>query len=323
MNAYIWWLIAAATAFVCAAFSEWFLRRQGVVGRIGTVVAVGLLYVTPLLPPGDLVRTRAMTALVAILLTFKILDFRRHCIGTPDIVPSRAEFLRFLIPFPLVLLFGPHRSQLLEKPRLRPEVLRLVFGTALFAAVFLALPCMQRMPSLQASFLLDHSMKVGLFVVAIESLSMALLALERLAGFDTRPLGDRVYLSRTVAEFWLRYNTRVHDWLYHNVFQRTGGRRTPVRAVFLTFFVSGVFHEWMFGIATSRFDGYQFAFFMLQAPACLLSSKLQRLARQPILPTKILAHGITIGWFTLTSILFFHGVNRVFDFTYAAESWLP
>lgn len=323
MNAYIWWLVAAAAAFVCAALSEWFLRRPGTVGRIGTTVAVGLLYVTPLLPPADFVRTRAMSALVAILLAFKILDFRRHCMTQPDDVPSRLEFLRYLIPFPLVLLFGPHRQRLAERVNPGPEFLRLIVSATLLVAVFLSLMHLQNELLLQASFLLDHCLKVGLFIVAVESLSAVLIAMERLAGYDTRPLSNHIFLSRTVAEFWLRYNTRVHDWLYHNIFQRAGGRRSPGRAVLLTYFVSGVFHEWMFGIATSRFDGYQFAFFMLQAPACLLSPRLQRLARRPSLFAKTLAHVITIGWFTLTSALFLHGVNRVFDFTYAAKSWLP
>ena len=82
------------------------------------------------------------------------------------------------------------------------------------------------------------------FVLAIESLARALCGLERLAGFDTTPIIRNAYLSRTVSEFWRRYNSRIHDWLYRNVFQATGGRRAPVRSVLLVFLViCYVLHE--------------------------------------------------------------------------------
>jgi D-alanyl-lipoteichoic acid acyltransferase DltB (MBOAT superfamily) len=198
-----------------------------------------------------------------------------------------------------------------------------LLGLTLFATLFCGLHLLSSVSLLQRSFLLDHCLKVLLFVAVVESMSLAITSGERLGGFETTPITRRILLSRSVAEFWLRYNTRMHDWLYQNVFQPGGGRRAPVRAVLLTFFVSGLFHEWIFGISTSRFDGYQFAFFMLQAPACLLSPKLQRLARRPSVAGKVIAHVATIVWFTATSTLFFHGVDRVFDFTYAAEPWLP
>ena len=109
------------------------------------------------------------------------------------------------------------------------------------------------------------------FVLAIESLSRAVCGLERLAGFDTTPMIRNAYLSRTVSEFWRRYNDRIHDWLYRNVFQAIGGRRAPVRSLLLVFLVSGLFHEVAFAMATSRLTGYQFAFFTIQGPAALAS----------------------------------------------------
>ena len=147
------------------------------------------------------------------------------------------------------------------------------------------------------------------FVLAIESLSRALCGLERLAGFDTTPIIRNAYLSRTVSEFWRRYNYRIHDWLYRNVFQATGGRRAPVRSLLLVFLVSGLFHEVMFALATSRLTGYQFAFFTIQGPAALASGALS-LARRGGIAGKITAHGATILFFAVTSVLFFDGVAR-------------
>jgi D-alanyl-lipoteichoic acid acyltransferase DltB (MBOAT superfamily) len=161
------------------------------------------------------------------------------------------------------------------------------------------------------------------FVVAIESLSRALCGLERLAGFDTSPIIRNAYLSRTVSEFWRRYNYRMHDWHYRNVFQPTGGRRAPVRSILIVFLVSGVLHELAFAVATSRLTGYQFAFFTIQGPAALASGRLERLARRGGLAGKIIAHGATILFVAVTSVLFFDGVSKIFPFVYASQSPLP
>jgi len=323
MDAYAWWLIAGAVSLACAVVAGPFVRRTGVIGRAVTILSVGLIFSAPLLIPADLVPSRAMASLVSVTLAFKLIDYRRHCRSNEGSDVGMKRFLRYLIPYPIVLVFGPHEKRSVEESAFGRDAGMFLLGLTLFATLFCGLHLLTFVPLLQQSFLLDHCLKVLLFVAVVESMSLAITSFERLGGFETTPITRGILLSRSVAEFWLRYNTRVHDWLYQNVFQPGGGRRAPVRAVLLTFFVSGLFHEWMFGISTSRFDGYQFAFFMLQAPACLLSPKLQRLARGPSVVGKAIAHAATILWFTATSILFFHGVDRVFDFTYASESWLP
>ena len=79
----------------------------------------------------------------------------------------------------------------------------------------------------QSSPAMDHVIRVVIFIPVIESISRVLYGFERLAGFDTTPIIRNAYLSRSVSEFWRRYNYRLHDWLYRNVFQATGGRRAP------------------------------------------------------------------------------------------------
>ena len=138
----------------------------------------------------------------------------------------------------------------------------------------LAVRALSGIALLRSSFALNHLVILPIFVLAIESLSRALFGLERLAGFDTTPIVRNAYLSRTVSEFWRRYNYRTHDWLYRNVFQPTGGRRAPVRSMLLVFLVSGLFHEVTFALATSRLTGYQLAFFTIQGPAALASGAL-------------------------------------------------
>jgi hypothetical protein len=187
----------------------------------------------------------------------------------------------------------------------------------------LAVRALSSMALLRSGFAVNHVVALLIFVLGIESLSRALCGLERLAGFDTTPIIRNAYRSRTVSEFWRRYNYRIHDWLYRNVFQATGGRHAPVRSLLLVFLVSGLFHEVTFALATSRLTGYQFAFFTIQGPAALASGPLERLARRGGIAGKITAHGATILFIAVTSVLFFDGVSKIFPFIYASQSPLP
>jgi hypothetical protein len=128
------------------------------------------------------------------------------------------------------------------------------------------------------------------------------------------------YLSLTPAEFWLRYNTRIHSWLEANVYRPCGGGVRGVAAVFL---FSAAFHELAFDIATSQPDGYQFAFFMLQAPAVIASPWLKRIADRYGNAGHGVVRTLTIVWFYFTSMLFFRGMDRIFPIVYASEPWLP
>ena len=102
-----------------------------------------------------------------------------------------------------------------------------------------------------------------------------------------------------------------------------GGRRAPVRSVLLVFVFSGVFHEAAFALATSRLTGYQFAFFAIQGPAALASRQLERLARRGGIAGRMTAHGVTILFLCVTSVLFFHGISKVFPSVLLNGSPLP
>jgi hypothetical protein len=141
----------------------------------------------------------------------------------------------------------------------------------------------------------------------------------------TVPISQPEWASGSLidSEFWQRYNNRIHEWLYRNVFLPCGGWRNPVRGIILTMLASALLHEVVFDLATSSVDGYQFAFFALQIPAILLSSRLERLAHRGGMAGTIATHAVTVVWMATTSVLFFHGVARIFPFVYASESWLP
>lgn len=305
--------LAAAFGF---ALAMWPLLKSRHPGRWSGFVVYGLVFATPLIIAAENVPLRAVACVLTIELYFKMIDFA----GQPAGEDQRfSRYARFLIPVPILLVCLRQRTR-----RGSCDFSRLLvsLGAALvFALCFETVLWLSHSQMVRSSFLLDHTLKFFLFTVAIESLSRMLHRLEQAAGFETPPLIDSAFRSRTVSEFWYRYNTRVHSWFDCNVFLPAGGRRSPVRAILLTFFLSAILHEVGFAIATSRVDGYQFAFFLLQAPAVVLGRAIQQKTKASP-AAGVALHVSTILWMWATSMLFFHGVDRVFPFFYAADPWL-
>ena len=282
--------------------------------------AVGGLF----LIPREQVVLRALTSLLVVDLAFRLIDFTRQRWRGEIEAISWVDYCRLLIPFPwLLAVFGQKDRRLRVDQRTTTDLFRLLLGFAGIGLCFSMLFAVNRISALQSSFVLDHIAKLLIYALTIESIAQSLCGLERLLGFDTRPIFDRVHVARTPADFWRRMNTRSQPWLYLNVFVPSGGRHAPARGVWATFVVSGLLHEVAFDIATSRITGYQLLFFLLQPPAVLFSARLERLARARGMWGLVLAHAATILWVGATSILFFAGVNRIFPFLYAGDGLLP
>ena len=324
MNSVGWLLLAILTAYLCAVAAPLpRLRSRGRAGAFASWCFVPIVLACPALIPSANVGLRAASAVASGDLAFKMVAyFRRWRVLERGVVLR--EYYRVLIPLPVFAAVYPDHKRRLprsESPGL--QVLRLLGGIVGCTVAVGTLNALSRAALIRSSFALNHAVMLLTFALAIESISRALLGLERLAGFDTTPIIRNAYRSRTVSEFWRRYNYRVHDWFYRNVFQATGGRRTPARSLLLAFLVSGLFHEAMFALATSRLTGYQLAFFAIQGPAALASGRLERLARRGGVAGKISAHGVTILFIAVTSVLFFDGVGKIFPFIYASPSPLP
>jgi hypothetical protein len=319
-----WLVLAVLSAYGCAAVAP-FLRFQ-LRGRVVALVGwclVAVVLACPVLIPSVNVGLRAASAFASAEIAFKMVESFRHWRHGERSL-ALGEYYRFLVPFPVLSAVYPDHKRRLRRPESPwPQVLRLLGGVVGCALALQAIRILSGLALVRSSFALNHAVMLLTFVLAIESLSRALCGLERLAGFDTTPIVRNAYLSRTVSEFWRRYNDRVHDWFYRNVFQATGGRRSTARSLLLVFLVSGFFHEVMFALATSRLTGYQFAFFAIQGPAVLASGRLERLARRGGIAGKVTAHGATILFVAVTSVLFFDGVSKIFPFFYASRSPLP
>jgi hypothetical protein len=319
-----WLVLAVLCAYGCAAVAP--LLRSRVRGRVGALVGwcfVPIVLACPLLIPSANLGLRAASAFASGEITFKMVESFRHW-GHGERALALGEYYRFLIPFPvLAAVYPDHKRRLPRRESPWPQILRLLGGIVGCTLAVLVIRALSGLATVRSSFALNHAVMLLTFVLAIESLSRALCGLERLAGFDTTPIIRNAYLSRSVSEFWCRYNDRVHDWFYRNVFQATGGRRAPARSVLLVFLVSGLFHEVVFAVATSRLTGYQLAFFAIQGPAALALGRLERLARRGGIAGKVAAHGATILFVAVTSVLFFDGVSRIFPFFYVSRSPLP
>ena len=323
MNVVACCLVSVLTIYVIAVTCLLLMRNVSRGKRfIGWLVGL-LLALCPLLIPANEVIARALVSVLCADAWFKGVDLARVLSHRRATTPSLWQCLVFLIPFPLFQAVFDDRKRRASITMESIELWRVAIAGSLVLAELEALHLLFAVPALKANFLLDHVVKLLLFVATTETLSQLLLGLEHLAGFDTVPIIRRAYLSQTVGEFWCRYNTRVHRWLQYNVFVPCGGLKSPVRGVMLAFLISAVFHELMFGIATSRFDGYQFAFFMLQAPAVLISQKIERLRSKYGAVSSVINRVLTIAWFGVSSMLFFHGVDRVFHLVYTSQPWLP
>lgn len=320
--------VAECFAFLIVAHGYAFALWSFLISRrvwAGLQIAAALVvFFTPVIIGPQHVILRAFALLIAIVLTFKMIDYARHQRRDESADRGLKAYAAFLVPFPALLVCLGQRKRRPGAIVLQRDALFAMGGGAIvFSSGFLFLFAIAHIPAVRSSFLLDHVLVLAIFGLATQALSRMLFGMEQLAGFETTPLIQGALSSQTVSEFWSRYNTRVHSWLYEHVFLPADGRRAPVRGVVLTYFVSALFHEAAFDIATSRLTGYQFAFFMLQAPAALISRRLHHFAGTRGTAGTILTRTFTVLWIATSSIFFFHGVNLVFPFVYAAKQWLP
>jgi hypothetical protein len=319
-----WLLLAILVAYLCAAIAPWLHRRKREgAGRLPGWALVAIVSVCPLIIPSTHKGLRALSAVISCDLAFKMVESFRHWQGESQCLGPR-DYYPFLIPFPIfAAVFPDHRRRIMRSRSPWPEVSRVVLGIVASVIAVAATLALSSLPLVRSRFMLHHFLMLPAFVLAVESLSQTLCGLERLAGYDTRPIVRNLFLSPNVAEFWRRYNNRVHDWLYWNVFMASGGRRSPVRSMLLVFLISGAFHELAFTIATSRLTGYQFAFFSSQGLAIVASKCLGRRAQRAGSLGRLTARLATWIFLAVTSVLFFDGVSRIFPFIYTSRSPLP
>jgi hypothetical protein len=162
-------------------------------------------------------------------------------------------------------------------------------------------------------FPLEHCIKASTVFALLMPLSAMASAVWRLLFGPALEAMDAPVLSSTPAEFWRRWNLPAQQFLATYVFEPAGGSRRPVRATLFTFFVSGLVHEYLFGIATGKLQGWQMLFFLVQGAAVLVTSRWR-----PRGTVSGISIALTIAFNLATSVWFFRSVAAAVPF-YAAR----
>jgi hypothetical protein len=296
--------LALLLAYGIAAAFYFFRACAAPLRSVVLLATVSAILLAPLLVPRSLALLRLFVALNATGLAIKI--------WTYHVDANRAERLTL----PAYLAYLPNwfilvTSRLPERPvpRRREEAARFAVSLAqlLGGIAYLKIAFSIRWGA--APFLIEHAVKVTGMYLAVVPLSRMGEALWRFGGFPALPFFDAPHRATTPAGFWRRWNLPAQQFLYQCVFKPFGGLRHPIRGVFLTFGLSALVHEYVFGIPLGRVQGFQTLFFMTQACGVALTLRFKPKGR-----AAVLGNALTLLFLLLTSVFFFRSVNAVAPF---------
>jgi hypothetical protein len=267
--------------------------------RVGVTVVLVLLALVPLLLPPDERLLRALLAIVVIFAAAKVFDVALQ--RQPR--PSFRVYATFILnPFAAVLRRLEAEPTFTTRQNLTRLVVGLGCGVAGGAAMFFVHGHRASLPNL----VVVQTLELLAFYLGLEGLLVAAATVLRLLGFKVRDVLERPALAVTPADFWRRYNRVIGQFLHEDVFLRVGGFRAPLRATLVTFFISALAHEYLFGIALGRVEGWQTLFFMSQGVAVAATVRLQ-----PKGPWVVVSTALTLAFNVATSFLFYASVDGV------------
>lgn len=298
----VWTALAIGLCFTAALafrkalqWSRWSLALAWLAATIVTAWA-------PCLVPLAAKPARFLVALVAVAMLTKLYDlFRQHSLSQALTLPEYATYLTNW--FWLVLRRSPPAiARADDWKRLKWPAALSIFTACLSYDLF-------RNNVAAISFDNEHVLKVTIVVMLTAFLANLGAIIWRLnGGLAWDPMLNPA-LACTPADFWRRWNVPAQHFFHEYVFLPAGGRRNPVRATLLTFVISGLIHEYVFGIATGRLQGWQLLFFSIQGVATVITSRWR--ARGWLCFPLFIG---TLAFNLATSTLFFISVNEVVPF---------
>lgn len=168
------------------------------------------------------------------------------------------------------------------------------------------------------SFWLDHGVKLAAaYLIAFDGGITLLCGLARLMGMRVIDFSRHPILASTPADFWRRYNREAGRFLYEVAFKPLGGLRHPRRAIFATFILNGLLHEYLAWLMVGSIQGYQIAYFILHGAATAWTWHLR-----PRGVGRMIGIVLTIAFGFFTSVLFFASVDNFMQW-YSRGSILP
>ncbi len=311
MIALCFWLAIAIASALAASVATWVVLgwpRE----RRGPWVIAGLLAVAaaPLWVPGSDPAFRVPAALVSIAMLLKLYDL--HVGGR--LRPPLRQFVPYL--FNVFLLVYRRRDEKQAAPH-RSKDLRALALALLKAALALPLCVAAFWYSWTGvPLLIEHAAKVIAIVLCIEPGCAFFAALWRLGIGPAREFMHAPLVASTPADFWRRYNRPVQQFFHDDLFVPCGGRRFPVRCTFVTFVVSALIHEYVFGIILGRVQGFQTAFFLIQGLGTIATLRVH-----PHGAIRWVCVAATLTFNIVTSVLFFANLNQVLPFYSRPLPW--
>ncbi len=158
-------------------------------------------------------------------------------------------------------------------------------------------------------FVLEHCVKVVVTFEAVTSVLGLVVVVFRMLGGVALDFTASAATAPTPAEFWRRWNLPAQQFYEEYIFRAAGGLHRPIPAILATFAASAVVHEYVFGIAAGRFQGWQAIFFLSQGVAAMLTFRLRPTGWRRRLGTLL-----TLIFNLATAALFFQSVNAVLPF---------
>jgi hypothetical protein len=309
----IYLLIAVAQQFLFALFFFPTLRWPGG-RRTFVLIALGVpIALSPLWIPLEKPPLRMLAAMNATAILAKLYDL--HVTANRSIRPGFPAFAAFL---PNWFSIVWRRLAAEPSPTTRQNLIALFHALWKTAVAIALLKWLSHQDWREVPFLLEHCAKaLALFLVIIPSSAIG-TSLWRLGGGKARDFMDAPLLAATPARFWRRYNRPAQQFFYENIFKPAGGLKAPLRATIVTFIVSALVHEYVFGIALERIQGYQTVFFLLQGLAVAATIR-----SRPV--TWLYWPALAATWIfnLLASVFFLASISYIFPFySRGLPSWL-
>jgi hypothetical protein len=297
------WFWLAFVASNAAAVGFYFALRLGrFVRTIVWLLCSGVIAVAPCSIPPDAPALRFLECVVAVTLLWKVYDAYRE--------PTRASGMgvgAWATYLPNWFWFVLKRV-----PRARPaksDWWRVALGVPLMVTAVAVCVLLLRLNWTGVPFAVEHAVKVLAFATAMMLIGRTFAALyRRVAGPAMDPILNPL-TARTPAEFWRRWNRPFRDFFDEYVFRPLGGARRPVFATLAVFVVSGLMHEYVFGVATGRVQGWQMLFFMIQGCAAAATMRIR-----PVGWSAGLWTAATLSFNLATAVLFCRSVDEVINF---------
>lgn len=298
--------LAVITAFLgAAAFFPALRLRRRARRAVLALLALPILLAPLWIPAGEPV-TRAAAAIFACLMLFKAYDV--HTGAEHGCRPDLRTYLWWLSNFLSLVLRKVHLE---PRPTGRQNALRLAGAGAVIGVSYGGVLVLRQVDWQVHPFALEHTLKAVVLFAAFTAAFSFTIHLARLAGVQTRDFTSALWLARTPAEFWNRYNRNISQFLLEDVYKPARRVRSPLLAVVIAFAISAIGHEYIFSIAIGRIQGYQTVFFLLQGAVVAATASWK--------PTgwwAVPATAATVIFLLASSVLFFasfHGAATVYS----------